>query len=215
MSIIDRKLVTIEISPIAGKQTGGLRLNYQDQTYDLVQAFASQQRELVQRRLQQLIDANNSGVNLAMPDRYLAIHEEHYYSIWVVSLTQNQANILQQSQRDLELQQASIWLFQELWFQCQDLLGVQQLQVLIDNLLMANPHIQSLRDVDLLLGLDPSSSVMLMNWIPSDFVGLDRQLYQLIQKKIGREFGRTLTTDIIQSMPDSLRSILVDILDIN
>jgi hypothetical protein len=214
MSIIDRKLVKIEISKVAGKQTSGLKLNYQDQKYNLVQAFASHKLELVRSRLQQLIEANSRNINLDLPDRYLAIQEEHYYSIWVIDLTQIQADILQQSQLDLELQQATIWLFQELWLQCQDLLGTKQLQVFIDDLLMKNSQLKSLKEIELLLGCDPLNSTMLVNWTRSELSGFDRQLYQLIQKKIGREFGTRLTIDIIESMPTSLRSILADILEL-
>jgi hypothetical protein len=212
MSIIDRQLVKIEISKIAGKQISGLKLNYQDQKYDLVQAFASHKLELFRAQLQQLIETNKRKVNLDLPDRYVAIREEHYYSIWAIDLTQSQAEMLQQSEWNLELQQASIWLFQELWLQCQDLLGAKQLQVFIDDLLMANPQLKSPEQIERLLGCDPLSSTMLVNWNRSELSRFDRQLYQLVQKKIGREFGTSLTIDIIQSMPASLQSTLVDIL---
>ena len=214
MSMIDRELVKIEISKIVGNQSSRLVANYQDQKYNLVQAFSSHKLELVRSRLQQLVEANNYKLNLALPDRYLVIREEHYYSIWGIDLTQIQADTLQQSQRDLELQQASIWLFQELWMQCQDLMGTQQLQIFIHDLLMVNPQLKSLEDIERLLGYDRFNSMMLVNWTSADFQRLDRQLYQLVQKKVGREFGMRLTKEIIQSMPISLRSILVDILEL-
>jgi hypothetical protein len=214
MSMIDRKLVKIEISKRVGNQASGLKLSYQDQKYDLVQAFSSHKLELVRSRLQQLVEANNYKLNLALPDRYLVIREEHYYSVWAIDLTHIQADILQQSQWDLELQQASIWLFQELWMQCQDLMGAQQLQIFINDLLTVNPQLKSLGDIERLLGYDPLNSMMLVNWIRADFEKLDRQLYQLVQKKIGREFGMRLTNEIVQSMPTSHRSILVDILEL-
>jgi hypothetical protein len=210
--MIDRKLVKIEISKIVGNETSELKLNYQDQKYDLVQAFASHKLELVRSRLQQLVETNNYKLNLALPDRYLVIREEHYYSIWAIDLNQDQTDVLQQSQWDLELQQASIWLFQELWMQCQDLMGAKQLQIFIDDLLMVNSRLKSLGDIERLLGYDPLSSTMLGNWTRSDFSGFDRQLCQLVQKKIGREFGKRLTSEIVQSMPASLRSTLVELI---
>ena len=55
----------------------------------------------------------------------------------------------------LELQQASILLFQELWLQWQDLLGARQLQVFAKDLLAVTPQIQAAGDLDRLLALDP------------------------------------------------------------
>jgi hypothetical protein len=212
MSIIDRQLVKIEIAKVAVRQTSELKLNYQDQKYNLVQAFASHKLELFRSRLQQLIDTNNRSVNLKLPDRYVAIREEHYYSIWAIDLTESQADIWQQSQRDLELQQASIWLFQELWIQCQELLGANQLQVFVENLSSVNPQLKFLAEIDGLLDCDPLSSTILADWTRSDVSEFDRQLYQLVQKKIGREFATTLTIDIIRSMPNSLQSQLLELI---
>jgi hypothetical protein len=214
MSIIDSKLVEIEISTCADEGKSGLNLKYQGRKYDLVQAFASHKLDLMQSRLQQLIDTNSSAANIAGIDRYLVVQEDRYYSVWVIDVALGEAIGWAQLDRDLELQQASIWLFQELWLQWQDLLGANQLQAFADNLLEVSPPLKSGVDLDRLLSLDPLASAKLAGWTDVDLIAFDRQIYQLTQRKVGREFGTRLTIDIVESMPDSLRSILVDILDI-
>ena len=113
----------------------------------------------------------------------------------------------------LELQQASIWLLQELWLQWQDLLGARQLQVFAKELLAVTPQIQSGIDLDRLLALDPLG-LALLGWSKQDFMTFNRQIYQLTLKKMGRQFGTQLTLDIIQAMPDSLQLTLTEILGI-
>jgi hypothetical protein len=210
MSIIDSKLVEIEISTRADEGKSGLILNYQGEKYDLVQAFASHKLDLAQARWQQLINTNSSPANIAGIDRYLVVREDRYYSVWALG----EPIRLERLDRDLELQQASIWLFQELWLQWQDLLGANQLQVFTDDLLRVNPQLQTRVDLDRLLSLDPWASAKLGNWSEVDFIAFDRQIYQLTQRKVGREFGTRLTIDMMESMPASWRSILVDILGI-
>ncbi len=214
MSIVDSKLVEIEISTFAGERNSGLRLNYQGQKYNLVQAFASHKSELVQERLQQLMTTNHYPVDVSIADRYLVVSEERYYSLWALDLVQSRSIRLTKPDHDLELQQASIWLFQELWLQWQDLLGKQQLQSCAENLLIANSRLKSAVAFDRLLNLDPLTVEKLPTWVQSDFIAFDRQLYHLTQQKIGREFGTRLTIDIIESMPDALRLTLIDVLDI-
>ena len=112
------------------------------------------------------------------------------------------------------MQQASIWLFQELWLQWEELLGERQLQIFADNLLGINSLLRARADLDRLLSLDPLASEPLDSWVQADFIAFDRQLCDLTQKKMGQQFGNKLTIDIIESMPDLLRSISIDILDI-
>jgi hypothetical protein len=214
MSIIDSKLVEIEISTFAGEQKSGLRLNYQGQRYDLVQAFASHKPELVQARLRQLITTNHPPINTSIVDRYLVVREERYYSLWSLDLAQNPSSRSTRSDDDLKLQQASIWLFQELWLQWQDLLGEQQLQSCAENLLTANAQLKSRADFDRLLNLDPLAMEKLANWAEVDFIAFDQQLYHLTQQKVGRDFGTRLTIDIMDSMPEMQRSTLIKILDV-
>jgi hypothetical protein len=208
LAIVDAPLVNIEISINPDRCDRRLRLNYHGQKYDLVQAFASHKFELAQQRLQQQIAADTS-----IPARSLLVREVGYYSLWVLDRIVTPANTNRESNGKLGLQQASIWLFQEIWLQWQDLLGERQLQIFADNLLGVNSLLRSRADLDRLLSLDPLSSEQLASWEQADFIGFDRQLCDLTQKKMGQQFGNKLTLDIIESMPDLLRSVLIDALD--
>ncbi len=210
MAIIDSRSVNIEISTRPDQIQSELRLDYHGQRYNLVQAFADRQLELAQQRLQQLITTD--PLSGSVIDRYLIVQEINYYSLWV--LASNHQPVTAAAGSDLGLQQASIWLLQELWLQWQDLLGNRQLPAFADNLLAVTNHLQSRTDLDRLLSLDPLTSAKLTAWVDADFIALDRQLYQLTQKKIGRQFATNITIDIVASMPASLRSRLLAILDI-
>lgn len=212
MAVVDSRSVNIEISTLPGDLQSELRLNYHGQSYHLVQAFADQKLDLAQQRWQQLIAADPARGSV--PDRYLVVKEVNYYSLWALALHHNLVSPTADSKCNLELQQASIWLLQELWLQWQDLLGKRQLPTFAENLLVVTNHLQSKPDLDRLLSLDPLTSTKLTDWADADFVALDRQLYQLTQKKIGQQLATNITIDIIESMPDALRSILLDILDI-
>lgn len=212
MAIIDLPSVNIEISDLSSNLATELKLNYHGQRYNLVQAFASNKLELAQRRLEQKIAADPT--NKSDPNRYLLVREADYYSLWILNLIIDSARMTGSSNCDLELQAASIWLFQELWLQWQDLLGTGQLQVFADNLVGVNPRLKSRTDLDQLLNIDPLNSVKLADWCQADFIAFDRQIYQLTQKKIGHQFGNQLTIDIIESMPDALKSTLLAVLNI-
>jgi hypothetical protein len=225
MSIIDPHLVNIEIAPHPEDGRSVLRLNYHQQIYDLVRVFASHKIERAEQKLQQAISilegfANESSgdrVNQSTTDRYILVGEVGYYSLWKLDLTLNSASCNWKSKREaevLELQQASIWLFQELWLQWQDLLGDKQLEVFTEDLLTVIPQIQSGVDLDRLLAIEPLGTARLAAWSAIDLIKFDRQLYHLTQKKIGRQFGTELTIEIIQTMPERLRSTLIYILDI-
>ena len=219
MAIIDAPLVNIEITILCDNQISRLRLNYDQQQYDLVQVFDNHKLELAQQRWQQQIavdfavsDANSDHLS----KQYLLVREVGYYSLWVLDRIVNPASENRESNRNLELQQASIWLFQEIWLQWQDLLGERQLQLFADNLLAANSHLnlKSRTDLDRFLSLDPLSSEQLSDWESADFIRFDRQLCDLTQKKMGQQFGNKLIIDIIESMPDLLQSALIDALDL-
>ncbi len=219
MSIIDPQLVNIEITPLSGDGKSGIRLKDRGRRYNLVQAFASNKRERAEQQFQKLREISSDVASESTPDRYLLVREVGYYSLWELDLsTLNTSNPSEKfecnHEIDLELQQASIWLFQELWAQCQNLLGAGQLKAFTDNLLSVTPQLKSWVDLDQLLILDPLTTDKLGSWAKSDFITFDRQLYHLTQKKIGQQFAAKLTADIIQSMPDKLRSTLLNILDI-
>jgi hypothetical protein len=209
MAIIDAPLVKIGILIDPEYRDPRLQLDYQGQTYDLVQAFASHKLELAQQRWQQQIAIDTSAL-----DRYLLVREVGYYSLWLLNRVINLASTNRASNGNLELQQASIWLIQEIWLQWQDLLGERQLKLFADHLLGVNSLLRSREDLDRILSLDPLSSKQLASWERSDFIALDRQLCDLTQKKMGQQFGSKLTLDVIESMPDSLRKILTEILDL-
>jgi hypothetical protein len=212
MAIIDSRSVNIEISTRPDQIQSELRLDYHGQRYNLVQAFANRQLELAQQRLQQLIAAD--PLSESVIDRYLIVQEINYYSLWILASNHQPVPTIAGSKSNLELQQASIWLLQELWLQWQDLLGNRQLTAFADNLLAATTQLQSRTDLDRLLSLDPLTSAKLTDWVDADFIAFDRQLYQLTQKKIGQQFATNITIDIVESMPASLRSQLLAILDI-
>lgn len=226
MSIIDSQLVNIEIYTSAGddrdrrlrERQSGLRLNYQTESYNLVQVFASHKLKRAEQKLQQLLESqsykSNKIINKSIADRYLMVREVGYYSLWILDSALNKTNLNQQSDREiLELQQASIWLFQELWLQWQDLVGAKQLRVFAEHLLTVTPQLESLVDIDRLLIIDPLN-MALGSWAKLDSIAFTNEVYRLTQQKIGQQLGEKLTIDIIQSMPDSLRSRLTDILDI-
>jgi hypothetical protein len=208
MTIIDAPLVNIEISTPADNLGSSLRLNYQGQKYGLVQAFTSSKLKLAQQRW-----AQKSAVDKTVSDQYLLVQEVGYYSLWMLDRNVYPASLDEESNHNLGLQQASIWLFQELWLQWQDLLGERQLQIFADNLLDLNSPLISRADLNQLLSLDPLSSEQLCNWKSADLIAFDRQLFDLTQQKMGLKFGHKLTIDIIESMPDLLRTTLINILD--
>lgn len=216
MSIIASQSVDIEISTLPDDRYSRLRLNDRGHTYNLLQAFAIPKLDRAQQQLQQLIELDRDPVSSSNPNRYLLILEVDYYSLWELdrSIATSSLNERIDDERiELELQQASIWLFQELWLQWQDLLGARQLQLFTKELLAVTPQIQAEVDLDRLLALDPLGLARL-GWSKQDFMTFDRQLYQFAQKKMGRQFGTQLTIDIIQAMPDSLQLTLSKVLGI-
>ena len=216
MSIIASQSVDIEISTLPDDRHSRLRLNDRGYVYNLLQAFAIPKLDRAQQQLQQLIELDRDPVSSSNPNRYLLILEVDYYSLWELdrSIATSSLNERIDDERiELELQQASIWLFQELWLQWQDLLGARQLQLFTKELLAVTPQIQAEVDLDRLLALDPLGLARL-GWSKQDFMTFDRQLYQFAQKKMGRQFGTQLTIDIIQAMPDSLQLTLSKVLGI-
>jgi hypothetical protein len=215
MSIIDAKLVRIGISDRADDRIPRLLLDYQGQTYDLVRVVASHKRNLarsVPQQWQQAIDASPNGC--------LVVAEASYYSLWMPERTATKPALTAPNQSApsietrLELQQASIWLVQELWAQWESLLGAKQLLVITDELVALTPALQSRQDLDRLLLLDPFAATELARWTRSDFEIFDRQLYQIAQHKIGRQFGTELTIEIVRSMPALWQATLAEILEL-
>ena len=217
MSIIASQSVDIEISTLPDDRHSRLRLKDRGHIYNLLQAFAISRLDRAQQQLQQLIELDRNSIGSSNPNRYLLIREVDYYSLWELdrSIARSSLDDRIDDEREtiLELQQASIWLFQELWLQWQDLLGARQLQLFTKELLAVTPQLQSGIDLNRLLALDPLGLARL-GWSKQDFIAFDRQLYQFAQKKMGRQFGTQLTIDIIQAMPDSLQITLSEVLGI-
>ncbi len=225
MSIVDQQLVDIEIVTSSGGVGSELKLNYQGQAYHLRQAFAVPKLDSLAATLRDRVEQQWQKLTTASGDRYLLVREVGYYSLW--ELTQSAVAKAQAStgaipggfQREMSielgLQQASIWLFQELWLRLEDLIGARQLELSADSLLTVTPQIKSWVDLDRLLTLDPLKTGKLGAWADDDFARFDRQLYQLTQRKLGHKFGTELTLDILQTMPERLQLILASILDIN
>lgn len=211
MSIVEQQLVNIEIVNIPGKKRSDLRLNYQNQTYHLCQAFTESKLTQAQQQLQQL--------KLVHGDRYLLVREVGYYSLWEIDgykknierrdLTNGSETVMESA--GLEMQQASLCFFQELWFRLEDLIGARQLELLANDLFAAVPALKSVLDLDRLLKFEPLSTDRLTTWTADDFRILDREIDLLTQKKLGRKFGSELVQDTIESIPTQLRSLLADI----
>jgi hypothetical protein len=208
MSIVEQQLVDIEIVTIPGNKRSDLRLNYQGQTYHLQQAFAEIKLAQAQQQCQQL--------KLAHGDRYLLVREVGYYSLWEIDGVEEQRHIdrinvpelATEISIELELQQASLCFFQELWLRLEDLIGSRQLQLLATSLFTLVPHVQSPIDLDRLLKLDPLGNERLASWTEEDLIVFDRQLARLTQQKLGKQFGAELVLDVIESIPERLRTKL-------
>ena len=91
MAIIDAPLVNIELSTCSSNLGSTLQLNYHEQRYDLVQAFASHKLELAQQRWQQRIAVYN-----AVSGRYLLVREVGYYSLWMLDHSVNPACLIRE-----------------------------------------------------------------------------------------------------------------------
>jgi hypothetical protein len=211
MSIVEQQLVDIEIVTIPGKKRADLRLKYQGQTYHLHQAFAEIKLAVAQQQWQQLKSAHGDG--------YLLVREVGYYSLWEMDGVNTQLNhspinvpkLAIETSIELELQQASLCFFQELWLRLEDLIGSRQLQSIANNLFIVVPRLESVLDLDRLLNLDPLSSDRLEFWTDEDLIVFDRQLDLLTQQKLGRQFGAELVLDVIQSIPEPLRGKLTGV----
>jgi hypothetical protein len=197
-----------------------LRLNYQAQVYHLHQAFAVPKFDAAAATLTDKVQQQWQQLTATHGDRYLLVREVGYYSLWELARPNGLSSALaiefidRQISIELSLQQASIWLFQELWLRLEDLVGARQLQALADSLLAVTPQLKSWVDLDRLLTLDPLKTDQLSTWIDHDFATFDRQLYHLTQRKLGQKFGTELTIDIIQNMPERLQLVLEPVLDL-
>jgi hypothetical protein len=218
MSIIAPQSVNIEICTLGADRRSQLRLDYRGLIYHLVRAFDAKRRDRAERLLHQLIMLDRQVGTVAI-ERYLLVPEVGYYSLWELDkASQATVAMMRQVEGDGELalilQQASIWLLQELWLQLTDLLGARQLPIFAENLVNVTPQFQSWVDLDRLLALDPLATVKLSSWSDADFIALVRQIYHLTQKKLGAEFTTKLTIEIVQAMPDPLSSTISEILTI-
>jgi hypothetical protein len=228
MPVIESQLVKIGIATIVGGEKSVLRLNYQAQIYDLVRVFAIHKLEStdpnlperIAKQLQQSLGVRSrDAVISSLANGYLLVREIGYYSLWQLARTAlTVANSSVRSDREgagkLALQQASIWLFQELWLQLDELLGDRQLQLLSESLISITPHVRSWVDLDRLSTLDPLTAEELTAWSEEESIAFTRQLYHLTQKKLGHEFGTKLTIEIVRSMPDSLSQIVERVLNL-
>jgi hypothetical protein len=220
MSIVDQQLVDIEIVTSFSGVGSELRLNYQAQVYHLHQAFAVPKLDAAVATLTDKVQQQWQQLTATHGDRYLLVREVGYYSLWELARPNGLSSTLaiefidRQISIELSLQQASIWLFQELWLRLEDLVGARQLQALADSLLAVTPQLKSWVDLDQLLTLDPLKTDQLSTWIDHDFATFARQLYHLTQRKLGQKFGTELTIDIIQNMPERLQLVLEPVLDL-
>ncbi len=220
MSIIEQQSVEIKIVNTPGDARSKLQLNYQGQSYNLYQAFPIPKLDRAEQQWRQLKAKHG--------DRYLLVRELDYYSLWEIehwmsganlgTLAEQQEEVISPERADrlklLSLQQASLWLFQELWLQLIDSVGSGQLKLSTDNLVATISPLQGRIDLDRLLDLDPLIGEHLDHWTELDFITLDREVYQIAQHKLGHQFATELTIDITQAMPDALRLTLERILDI-
>jgi hypothetical protein len=224
MPVIESKSVKIEITTSASGEKSILRLNYRSQMYDFVRVFGTERLEpiatnlptSIAQKLQQSLGANSpAAVIELLATEYLLVREVGYYSLWQIDrLTATTANVVDRSAAErVALQQASIWLFQELWLQWDELLGDRQLQLLSEDLVELVPQIRSVADLDRLATLDLAHPHTHISWTETESISFARQLYQLTQKKLGHQFGAELTSEIVRSMPDVLQRKLASIIN--
>ncbi len=230
MSVIESQLVKIGIAASASGEKSVLRLNYRSQIYDLVRVFAIHHLETtgtsipepIAQQLQRLLGADSrDAVKNLLASEYLFVRESGYYSLWQMDRVSATSldDVWQADERagaeKLGLQQASIWLFQELWLQWDELLGDRQLHLLSEDLVEIAPHVRSWVDLDRLATIDLATTQELTAWSERDAIAFVRQLYHLTQKKLGHRFGTELTIEIVRSMPDALSQKLENILNLN
>ena len=215
MSIVEQQLVDIEIVNNSSGNESALRLNYQGGTYHLYQAFAIPPIESLAVTVTNRVQQQWQELTLVNGDRYLIVREINYYSLWESSISTDLMidRYTQENLNQLGLQQASLWLFQELWYRLEDSIGPRQLQSLADSLLAVTPQVNSWLDLDRLLHINPLKADKL-EWTVEEFGTFDRQLYHLTQGKLGKKFGTELTINIIQTMPERLQLVLEPILNI-
>lgn len=223
MSIINQQLVDIQIVASADGIGGVLQLQYQGQIYHLQQAFSLPKSDSLAAILLDRINQKYQKLAAASGSQFLLVQETAYYSCW--ELTQSRSNQRQSvagsvsgqldraTKNDLELQQASIWLFQELWSRLEESIGSRQLKLSANSLLAVTPQIKSWVDLDVLLTLDPLQSAKLGSWTDDDFTIFSRQIYEIVQRKLGRKFGSELTFYVIQNMPEPLQLVLRNIIN--
>lgn len=225
MPVIESQLVKIGIAASAGGEKSVLRLNYRSQTYDLVRVFATHQLapsnasipEPIAYQLQRSfgVDAPDAVIKL-LADGYLLVREIGYYSLWQIDRSSSgiATDADRAAAKALALQQASIWLFQELWLQWDELLGDRQLHLLSEDLIGIVPQLRSWADLDRLAKIDLSTSQQSILWSEPDSIAFVRQLYHSTRKKLGHQFGTKLTSEIVRSMPDDLSQKLAHVLNI-
>lgn len=225
MSVIESQSVKIGIATSAGGEKSVLRLSYRSQTYDLVRVFATHQLEPTNAsipapivdRLQQSFGVNSpDAVIKLLANGYLLVREIGYYSLWQLDrINLGMGNDADRSAATkLALQQASLWLFQELWLQWDELLGERQLHLLSEDLVDVAPQLNSPVDIERLAKLDLATTQSPISWSAPDSIAFARQLYHLSQKKLGHQFGTTLIGEILRSMPEDLGQKLAHILNI-
>ncbi len=222
MPVIESQFVNIAIATVASSKISVLRLNYQEQIYDLVRVFATHPLEppesglpaRIQQQLLQLLGVAVGDATRNLENGYLLVREAGYYSLWQLE----RSHLARQSEPEeaskLALQQASIWLFQELWLQLDELLGDRQLQLLSEQLIAVTPHVRSWVDLDRLATIDPLTAEELRSWSQGDSIAFTQKLYHLTQKKLGHQFGTKLTIEIVRAMPDALGQVLASVLNI-
>jgi hypothetical protein len=223
MPVIESQLVKIGIATSASGEKSVLRLNYRSQIYDFVRVFGSDRLaptatslpEPIAHKLQQSLGVNSGEAAIELlTTEYLLVREVGYYSLWRIDRVNSPiANDVDRSIAEkLALQQASIWLFQELWLQWDELLGDRQLHLLSEDLVDLVPQIRDRSDLDRLATMELVNTHGSLSWTEADSISFIRQLYHLTQKKLGHQFGSELTDEIVRSMPDALRQKLERIL---
>ncbi|MBK4730444.1 hypothetical protein JJD41_11310 [Oxynema sp. CENA135] len=195
----------VEISGIVHPKTGQQIpiLNYQGQTFRLINVFSAQQAEEARAFWRDLTDNRGKAcVLLEEPDRY---------SVWG-KIRLDQADDPQNSGVAASplYTQACLLLLQAVYFDIEDLLGTRQAGSFEKEIGQVFqkwrfPQADSTASVNNLLNMDPLGGAQVPSWQEHHLNTLLQELHRLGKEYFGNESFTERAIDVLQDMPDNER----------